>query len=116
MGHSGGQGVRGPSPVGPLRDRPRHQGAHLRIIEAEVKQDTLAVALALHYLFALQRLEVARRARLREADILGEIADTALAEQEQPHELEPGWITQAGHESALAHFAIDHCMHMHNMA
>jgi hypothetical protein len=74
-----------------------------------VEHDALAVAFAAHHLLALQRLQVARRARLGEANLLGEVADAAHAAQEKGHELEPGWITEAGHEAALARSAIDHC-------
>jgi hypothetical protein len=80
-----------------------------------VEQDALAVALAAHHPLALQRLQVARGAGLRQADVPGEVGDAALAAQKQGHEPVSGWITEAGHESALARFAIDHCTEMHNI-
>lgn len=109
VGRACGRGLPGSSPARPLGDRPLHQAAHLGIVEAEAEHDALALSFAAHYLLALQRLEVARGAGLRQPDIPSEVADAAFAEQEQGHELESGWIAEAGHEAALARFVINHC-------
>ena len=101
---------------GPGGHRPGEQLTHLRLLQAEVKQHSLARALTANDLLALKGLEVAGGARLGQADHAGKVADAAFPAHQVPDELESGGVPEAGHQAAHAGLGIDHCTQMHNIA
>jgi hypothetical protein len=74
-----------------------------------MEEHPLAGALAPDDLLPLQRLEVARGARLRPSDPARQVADAALAARKLAHQVESRGIAEAGHEAPQTRRGVYHC-------
>jgi hypothetical protein len=82
------------------KHRPLDQRGHARIVVAYPEHDALALARAEDEPVPSQRLEVSGRARLGEADPLGELRHARFPIEQRGHDPESRTVTQAGQQAS----------------
>jgi len=106
-----GSGVR----LARTRSEPFEQAGEIRLAEVDTDHHALAVPARAHDPGPLERLDVARRAGLRQPDGERQVADTALALDQPQRDPEARGMAERGQEGMQFPVSFIHCMNMHNI-